>query len=454
MPNKLLPNEVPDQPADTPPQRGLGPWMSLAMVVGTMIGSGIYLMPAVLALYGPNVPIAWAISIGGTMCIAFAMARLAARIAGGPTAYIRSAFGELPAFVTMWSYLVSVWSGITAVALATAGALSYVFPAIAAGPGLLIVAAGSILILVGVNLSGVREAGRLQVAATLIKIVPLLGVLLLVAARFGQGQPLEPLAPAEIGSAGILAAAALTLFSLTGFEVGPITAPVTENAERNVPRAQILGVAFTGLIYLGATLAVLWLLPSAVAAESKAPFADAIAPVLGSVAGGLVALVAAISAFGANNALVLGSAEVMRAIARQGDLPPIFARTTAGGVPVAALISGGVVSIALLVLSAAPGFVGVYAFVALVSAVASLVLYAACSAAVLKLKLSGGGSGALIAGIALLYSIAMFFGAGWEATKWGVALALAGLPIRWLSRRLWPSPGAADAPAAPREPAP
>lgn len=436
--------------ADTRPARGLGPWMSLAMVIGTMIGSGIYLMPAVLAPYGQNVPIAWAISGGGTMCIAFAMARLAARIPGGPTAYITRAFGDLPAFVSMWSYLVSVWTGIAAVALATAGALSYVFPAVAGSAGTLIVAAGSILILAAVNLGGVRKAGGLQIAATLIKIVPLVGVLLLVAARVAEGRPVEPLAPMPIGTAGILAAAALTLFSLTGFEVGPITAPVTEHAERNVPRAQILGVGFTAFIYFAASLAVLWLLPSALAAGSKAPFADAIAPVLGPAAGTLVALVAAISAFGANNALVLGSAEVMRSLAKQGDLPPLFARTSAGGVPRAAIVAGASAGIALLLLSAAPGLVSVYAFIALVSAVATLVLYAMCSAAVLKLRMSGGGIGVVIAVIAVVYSIAMFFGAGWEATRWGIALALAGLPIRWLSRRMWPSRAAAATAAEPR----
>jgi APA family basic amino acid/polyamine antiporter len=425
--------------------------MSLAMVVGTMIGSGIYLLPAVLAPFGANMLVAWAVTIAGTMCIAFAMARLAQRIPGGPTVYVTRAFGDLPAFLTMWSYLISVWTGIAAVALATAGALSYIFPATGSGTGLMIVAAGSILILAGVNLTGVRKAGGLQVAATLIKIVPLVAVLLLVAATLGEGRPVEPLAPVPLGWSGILAAAALTLFSLTGFEVGPITAPVTENAERNVPRAQILGVGFTGLMYFGATLAVLWLLPSAVAAQSKAPFADAIAPVLGPVAGTLVALIAAISAFGANNALVLGSAEVMRSIASQGNLPPVFARISPRGVPHAAILAGAIAGITLLALSAAPGFVSVYAFIALVSAVASLVLYAMCSAALLKLGLTGRGVGTAIAIAALVYSIAMFFGAGWEATKWGVALALAGIPIRWISRRVWPSPAPAARPAEPRE---
>jgi APA family basic amino acid/polyamine antiporter len=132
-------------------------------------------------------------------------------------------------------------------------------------------------------------------------------------------------------------------------------------------------------------------------------------------------------------------------------LPPLFARTSSTGVPYAAVISGAVAGIALLVLSAAPGFVGVYAFVALVSAVATLVLYAMCSAAVLRLKLTGSAAGAMIALVAILYTIAMFFGAGWEATKWGVALAIAGLPIRWISRRLWPSPVPAANQAAPAE---
>jgi len=405
------------------------------MVVGAMIGSGIYLIPAVLAPFGPNIPLAWLISISGTMCIAFGMARLAAHIPGGPTAYVTRAFGDLPAFLTMWSYIVSVWAGLAAVALAIAGALSYVFPATGSRVGLFTVAAGSMVILTLINLVSIRSSGRFQVAATVIKILPLLAVLLLLAARLGSGRPLEHLTPVPIASGGILAAAALTLFSLTGFEVGPITAPVTDDAQRNVPRAQIIGVAATGLIYLSATMAVLWLLPSAVAATSKAPIAEAIGPALGPLAGTLVALIAAVSAFGSNNALFLAAGELTRSVAARGDLPPMFARTTRNGVPYVALITAAAMSIALLIFNSAPGFVNVYAFVALVSAVATLLLYAMCTASLLKLKLSPGPLGTGIAIIALLYAVGMFFGAGWDATKWGVVLALSGIPIRWLARR-------------------
>ena len=95
-------------------------------------------------------------------------------------------------------------------------------------------------------------------------------------------------------------------------------------------------------------------------------------------------------------------------------------------------------------------FVGVYVFITLVSTVAALVLYAVCAAAALKLRLMGGW--AIIAVIGVLYSIAMFVGAGLEATLWGLGLAIAGLPVRLISRRFsGSSPAPEAAPAAPRE---
>ncbi len=444
---------APTQPLDVPPpSKRLGSWMSMAMVVGTMIGSGIYLLPATLAPYGPNIIVAFAVTIAGTMCLAVAFARLSARIPGGPFAYVQSAFGETPAFLTLWSYLISQWTGVAAVSVAVAGAIGFVIPAAGSGVGLTITALGTILILTLVNLTGARSAGWVQLVATLIKIIPLFAVVILVAVRFGGGEPVEPLATMPIGLAGIAAAAALMLFSLTGFESATVVANVTENSTDTVPRATILGTGFTGLIYLTATVATLLLLPSALAAKSGAPFADAIAPILGNGAGALVAVIAAISAFGTCNALLLLSAEVGRSISGANDLPPLFRRTNSAGAPTGSLLVAATVASLLVLASSTEGFVQVYVFIALVSTVASLVLYAVCAAAALKLKAMGGAT--IIAVLAFIYAIAMFVGAGWEATKWGLALAIAGLPIRYLSRRFSSaatSPAAADDRAAPRE---
>ena len=112
-----------------PSSRMLGKWMSLAMVVGSMVGSGIYLLPTTLAPFGPNIVVAFLLTGFGTMCLAFALARLAARFPGGPFVYVDQAFGEMAAFVTLWCYTLSQVTGVGGVAVAVAGALGHVFPA-------------------------------------------------------------------------------------------------------------------------------------------------------------------------------------------------------------------------------------------------------------------------------------------------------------------------------------
>lgn len=428
----------------------LGKWMSLAMVVGSMVGSGIYLLPTTLAPFGPNIVIAFLLTGFGTMCLAFALAQLAARFAGGPFVYIDHAFGEMTAFLTLWCYTLSQVTGVGGVAVAVAGALGHVFPAVLSGPGLIAVALGSIVALLLVNLRGARSAGALQIGTVLIKLLPLLAVLALVLARFVTGRAAEPLSPVPISLAGITAAAALILFSLTGFECAAVAANVTRDSTTTVPRATIVGTGFTATIYLLTTVATLMLLPSATAAKSGAPFADAIAPLLGNAAGILVALIAAVSAFGTANSLLLVAAESSRTMAQAGDLPSVFGRPNKVGAPAGALYICAIAAALLVLASSSKNFVSVYVFITLVSTVLALVLYIVCAAAALKLRV--GGRWTFIVAIGVLYSIAMFVGAGLNVLLWGGALAIAGLPIRFISRWLnGSSRVAAASPAAPPE---
>jgi len=217
-----------------------------------------------------------------------------------------------------------------------------------------------------------------------------------------------------------------------------------------VPVATIAGTGFTAIIYLLSTVATLMLLPSAIAANSGAPFADAIAPILGPLAGMLVAVIAAISAFGTGNSLLLFSAEVSRTLAIARDLPPVFRRANSVGAPVGALLISSAIAALLVLASSSKNFVALYVFITLVSTVAALVLYAMCAAAALKLRVTGKWM--IIAIVAIAYSLAMFVGAGLEATLWGFGLAIAGLPVRAISRWLSGSSRvAAASPAAPPE---
>lgn len=428
----------------------LGKWMSLAMVVGSMVGSGIYLLPTTLAPFGPNIVAAFLVTGFGTMCLAFALAQLAALLPGGPFVYVDKAFGELPAFLTLWCYTLSQVTGVGGVAVAVAGALGHVFPAVVSGAGLILVALGSIALLLIVNLRGARSAGALQIGTVVIKLLPLLAVLALVIARFGSGHQLEHLAPMRLSFSGTIAAAALILFSLTGFECAAMAANVTRDSTTTVPRATIQGTGFTAVVYLLTTVATLMLLPSSVAAKSGAPFADAIAPLLGTAAGILVALISAVSAFGTANSLLLVAAESSRTMAQAGDLPGIFGRANKVGAPAGALYVCALAAALLVLASSSKNFVSVYVFITLVSTVLALVLYIVCAAAALKLKAGGRWTG--IVAIGVLYSIAMFIGAGVNVLLWAAALAIAGLPIRSISRwRGGSSPRAAANRGGPRE---
>ena len=416
-----------------PRSRMLGKWMSAAMVVGTMVGSGIYLLPTTLAPYGPNLVLAFLLTGFGTMCLAFAIARMAARIPGGPFAYIERAFGETAAFLTLWSYTLAQITGVAAVSVAVAGALGHVYPVVVSGLGMVAVALGAIAILALINMCGARSAGALQVVTTLIKLLPLVVVLALVLFRFGTGEHLEALEARPVAIGAVASAAALILFSLIGFEAAVMTANVTRDSTTTVPRSTIFGTGFTATIYLLATVATLLLLPSAVAAKSGAPFADAITPLLGAAAGILVALIAAVSAFGTANALLLVASETARTMGEAGDLPRIFAKSNSVGAPVGSLLICASVAAVLVLASSSENFVNVYVFTTLVSTVLALVLYFVC--AVTALKLRAGGKWTIIVVVGLLYSIAMFVASGMEVLLWGAALALAGLPVRALSRR-------------------
>jgi basic amino acid/polyamine antiporter, APA family len=198
------------------------------------------------------------------------------------------------------------------------------------------------------------------------------------------------------------------------------------------------------------TVATLMLLPSFVAAKSGAPFADAIAPLLGSAAGILVALIAAVSAFGTANSLLLVAAESSRTMAKAGDLPPVFGRANKFGAPSGALYVCATGSALLVLASSSKNFVSVYVFITLVSTVLALVLYIVCAAAALKLRVGGKWSAILVIGV--LYSIAMFVGVGLEVLLWSGALAIAGLPVRAIAHwRAGSNHQVAASPALPPE---
>ena len=418
---------------NTTPKRGLGFWALLALVVGNMIGSGIYLLPASLAPLGYNQIVGWLVTIGGAMCLAVVFARLGGRSpeAGGPYAFVNEAFGPLAGFVTAWSYWVMSWVGNAAVAVAVVSSLSLLVPRIGTTPGLpAILAVGFVWLATIINLMGVRSAGRVQEVTVLLKLLPLILLIVLALGLLLGGAPQAPNSGVAISAGAVSAAVGLTFWGFLGLESATVPADKVENAARDIPRATLWGVLLTGLVYLGISTAFAVYMPIGQAAASPAPIADFLGSKLGGNVAAVVAVFAAVSAFGTLNGWVLVQAEMPWAMARGGVFPRWFAAESKRGVPLRShLVSSGLLSIITL-MNYQRGLADLFVFIASVSLAAGLLTYLMTSLAALRL-IPGDRKLGLIAVIAAGFTVWAQWGLGVEAMIYGALLVAAGLPVYW-----------------------
>jgi APA family basic amino acid/polyamine antiporter len=431
----------------TPRPQLLGFWMCVALVVGNTIGSGVFLLPTALAPYGLNSVLAWGFTASGAIALAVVFARLSRAYpqAGGPYAYVHFAFGPLTAFIVAWGYWISIWVGNVSIATYTVSYLTPLLPWIAEKPGA--PAALTLLLLwtlTFVNWYGIKASGWVQSVTTVLKILPLLAVVFLgLFSLHSSNVAAATTIPLTVS--GTTAAATLTLWALLGLESATIPADKVANPARVIPIATLLGTVATALICAIACTTVLLLLPAATLANSNAPFADLATQFWGVGAGKLVAVFAAISGFGALNGWILLQGELPRAMAMRGEFPRIFARESSRSTPGFALCFGSALATVLILANYQKSMASIFTFMILLSTTACLVLYALCSAALLRLQWIGQlgaarkGSAALaIVGVlATAYSLWAIIGAGAEAVAWGAALLCLGVPLYfWFTRSL------------------
>ncbi|MFC4054898.1 amino acid permease [Actinomadura syzygii] len=430
-----------------PARRKLGLWMATALVVGNMIGSGVFLLPASLAEYGPISLVAWGFTAAGAILLALVFARLSRAYprTGGPYAYARRAFGDFVGFQTAWGYWIAVWAGNAAIAVAFVGYTAHFWDALAenkvlaAGVGLAAVWAAT-----AVNAYGVRQGGVVQVVTTVIKLVPLLliavgGLFFIKSANFGEFN-----ASGDSAFGAVTGAAALTLWAFIGLESATVPAEDVKDPEKTVPRATVAGTAVTALIYILGTVAVLGLVPAAALATSTAPFADAADAAFGGWAADLVAAGAAFSAFGALNGWILLQGQIPFAAARDGLFPRTFARTGRGGAPIVGLVVSSVLVSGLMLLNYNASLVDQFTFIILLATLTTVIPYAYAAAAELVLLATDRPSfsrgrltrSAVVALLAFGYSVWAIGGAGQEVVFKGTLLIFAGMPVyAWLKYR-------------------
>lgn len=428
----------------TKPAKQLGLVMCTALVVGNMIGSGVFLLPATLAPYGWNSIIGWVLTIAGGIFLAIVFAALSRNFpkAGGPYAYTQEAFGPMSGFLVAWSYWISIWVGNAAIATGAVSYLSVFFPSLSTTTGLhagLTIAI--VWLLTAINCRGAYLAGGVQLVTTVLKVLPLFAIIILglIIVAGDSGASVAPFKASEISLAPITAAATLTLWGLLGLESATVPAEQVKEPMRTIPRATMIGTIATGVIYLLAFSAIILLQPADEVAASSAPFADFVSKYWGTGAGKWLALFAAISGFGALNGWILLQGEIPYAMAKGGVFPAFLAKSSARGTPVRAHLLSSALLTAVVMLNYSKTMTEAFQFILLLSTTASLVMYVACSLAALKLKsdrrLQSSATFALVAAVAAAYSIWAIYGAGAEAVGWGFALILAGVPVYFITKR-------------------
>lgn len=426
--------------SEAAPARVMGFWSAVALVVGSMIGSGVFLLPANLAPFGAASLLGWGISLCGAILLALVYAQWAREnpLPGGSFAYTRAAFGDRAGFFVAWSNWICIWAGNAALAVAFAGCVSALVPAVAQSRALsAAVALAALWAAAWTNLAGVRESARAQIVLTVLKLVPI-ALFALVAVFFVDVANYRPFLPPggdlfDIAWGG----AAITLWAFLGLEASTIASAAIRDPEKNVARATIVGTLIAGLLTMLACTVVLGVLPRAQIAQSPAPMAEAAAHLFGAPAGTVLAITAAIASYGALNGWVMLMGELPAQAARAGLFPRSFGQRRADGTPQRMLLVGTALGSLLIAANYSRSLVKLFEFSILLSTATSLLPYAAASASALVAARGWRSRSAVasaIAAMALAYSLFALFGTGREALFWGAALLLAGVPVMQFAR--------------------
>ena len=323
-------------------RRDLGFWGAAAIVVGTVIGSGIFLVPKAMVLRVGSPEMVFAVWIfGGLLSIfgALTYAELAAALpeAGGEYVYLREAYGPFFGFIYGWTQTwVAKSASIATLATAFFYYLANFYPTldnvltavplpIGPGGGPLEIRSGQLLSmavilgLAGLNYFGVRFGGAVQVVVTLIKvgcILLLIGIGL--TAPSASVDNFSTSVPSAGGIAGFFAALVAALWAYDGWNNVNMVASEIRNPQRNLPLALIGGVLLVMAIYLATNLAYFYVLPAEAVAASDRVAAEMMRRVMGPSGAGAVSVAAMISIFAALNGSILSGSRVPYALARDG----------------------------------------------------------------------------------------------------------------------------------------
>lgn len=421
------------------PQQKIGLWPASSLVLGNMIGSGIFLLPASLAAYGGISIIGWIVSALGGLALAKVFAQLGKMfpITGGPYVFAKEGFGDFTAFLVAWGYWIAILATNAAITVTMLSYLSVFFPILSNNPLVAItIGLATIWLLTYINSRGVKEAGWVQLITTVLKLVPLfliaiVGMFFIELAHF---QPFNISGKSDLSA--IAATTTLTLFAFLGIECATIPADNIKDPTTTIPRATMIGTWVAIFAYILGSVAVMGLIPPETLAVSEAPFADAAAVLWGDSARDWVALGIVISTFGALNGWIMIQGQIPLAAAKDNLFPALFGKMSKNGMPVSGLVFSSILVSILMLMNYSKSLIKAFEFMILLSTLTTLVPYLFSAATHVLFSLHSGRKWGWIWGsLAFIFSMWAVIGSGEEIVFYGFLMLMAGIPFYvWIKK--------------------
>lgn len=425
-------------------KRELGLATATAIVVGNMIGSGIFTSPQSLAqVSSPFITIlAWIITGAGSIVLALSFANLGSKYpsTGGPIVYTHKAFGEFTAFLVSWTFWIGSWIGNAAIITAIIRYLTPFFPSLATN-GLLSFGLSSAILwlFTYINYRGVKDAGYISVITTVLKLGVILVFMIIALIGFNPKYLTTYSSPEVTGIGSLPSAIAVTLWSFIGLESAAISGGEIKNPEKNIKRSTFLGTLFAAIIYLFLSVLSMGAIPQADLAAADAPLASIINHVTGASWGGsFISLGIVVSAAGAISGWILTTARLSFAAGEDGLFPKMFAKVHPKyNTPYVSLIITSAATNILLVLNYSSSLTSAFDFMINLATIAFIPAYAltACAEIILtfrkehKLTMGSFLKHSIFSLMAFIYSIYIIYGSGSESAMWVFILMFIGIPF-------------------------
>jgi len=412
---------------------------STALVVGNMIGAGIFILPASLSKYGGISLLGWVFTASGALILAKIFSNFSKIIvnkSGGPYLYSKQGFGDFIGFLVAWGYWISTWISNAAIAIAIIGGLSFFFPILQTNSVVAVsIGLSMIWFFTWINSKGMRTTGKIQLITTVLKLLPLVFVIIFGIFFFSLDNFPEFNMTGESNFTSFSLVAALTLYAFLGLESASIPLENIHNPEKTVPKATMYGTIISTCIYIFSTIVLFGILPTETLQNSPAPFAEAGEIIGGKYTGYFIAIGAIISGMGALNGWILILAQIPMAAAKDEMFPMIFKRKNKKGVPILGLVIGSILSSVVMLMNFSENLVTQFTFIVNLTVLACLVpyLFVSASYAIVIIQNKNHTNSivktVLLGLFGFLYSLWAIYGSSAEVVFYGLLLLLLGIPF-------------------------